>query len=90
MDTCYEIFLDIKVSEKQFTELLDMARQYHHNTSIERAAPYVNGYTEIVFEDYYERGEVDEQDGNEQVGTAKIDKVIFNEEARNIIYRSAI
>ena len=88
MDTCYEIYLNITVNEKQFDELLSALREHSPDISVEREASYAEGYTEIVFSDEYVRGETDKQDGNEQVGTAKIDKVIYNAETGNIIYVS--
>lgn len=87
MDTCYEIFLDITVSEEQFNELVEKARQYS-DKYIERETYYSDEYTEIVFADEYEKGEINEHDSLEQVGTAKIDKIIFNPETLNIIYVS--
>lgn len=87
MDTCYEIFLDITVSEEQFDELVEKARQYS-DKYIERETYYSDEYTEIVFADEYEKGEINEHDSLEQVGTAKIDKIIFNPETLNIIYVS--
>lgn len=87
MDTCYEIFLDITVSEEQFNELIETARQ-HSDVLIERETYYSDGYTEIVIADMYEKGCINEHDGLEQVGIAKIDKVIYNPETFNILYVS--
>ncbi len=87
MDTCYEIFLDITVSEEQFNELIEEAKQYT-DTYMERETFYSEGYTEIIFADAYKKGETSKYDGLEQVGTAKIDKVIYNPETLHIIYVS--
>lgn len=87
MDTCYEIFLDITVSEEQFDELIENARQ-RSDVLIERETYYSDGYTEIVIADMYEKGGINEHDGLEQVGIAKIDKVIYNPETFNILYVS--
>lgn len=87
LDTCYEIFLDITVSEERLNELIGNARQ-RSDVLIERETYYSNGYTEIVFADMYEKGCVNEHDGLEQVGIAEIDKVIYNPETFNILYVS--
>lgn len=86
-DVCYEIFLDITVSQEQFGNLIERAKQYS-DVYTETAADYAEGYTEIVFSDAYQRGELDEYDGLEQVGTAAIDKVIYRTDTCNIIYVS--
>ena len=86
-DTCYEIFLDITVSEAQFNELVDKAEQYS-DTYIKTDAYYSEAYTEIVFTDVYEIGGINKHDDLQQVGWADIDKVIYNPESFNIIYVS--
>ena len=84
-DTCYEIFLDITVSEEGLQELIANAR-ISFSTFITRDAPYCDGYIEMVFKDYYERWSVEEQsDGFEQVGWADIDKLIYNPDTGNVI-----
>lgn len=87
MDTCYEILLDVTVSEEQFNDLIEIARQYS-DTHTEKDAYYIEGYTEIVFSDVYEQGSTNKHDGLEQVGYAAIDKVIYNTDTYNIIYVS--
>lgn len=87
MDTCYEIFLDITVSEEQFNELIENARQCS-DVLIERETYYSEGYTEIVIADMYEKGDINEHDGLEQVGIAEIDKVVYNPETFHILYVS--
>ncbi len=87
MDTCYEIFLDINVSEEQFDEFIENARQCS-DVLIERETYYSDGYTEIVFADMYEKGCINNYDGLEQVGIAKINKLIYNPETLNILYVS--
>ncbi len=42
----------------------------------------------MVYCDEYEKGNTDKQDRSEQVGTAKIDKVLYNVETLDIIYVS--
>ena len=57
LDTCYEIFLDITVSEERLNELIGNARQ-RSDVLIEKETYYSNGYTEIVFADMYGRSNV--------------------------------
>lgn len=76
----YEVFLDITVEEEEFESLLEKARAYS-DTYEEQEAVYCDGYTEIVFEDYYERRE-----GSGTVGWADIQKVIYNPDTNNIVY----
>ena len=84
-DTCYEIFLDLTVTEEQFAALILCAEGYS-DTRVTQAAYYDEAYTEIIFTDVYERWEADEADGLEQVGWADVDKVIYNPETRNVIF----
>ncbi len=88
-DVCYEVFLDITVTEEQMGALIEEARSYS-DSYCEQDAWYAEGYVEIVFEDEYNRGEPGEEqeDGLEQVGWATVDKVIYNEETLNIIFVS--
>ena len=83
MDICFEIFLDISVSEEQFGQLLADARS--HGEYTEKEAYYCDGYFEIVFQDDYEiyRGK---DDLTENVGWADIEKVVYNSETLTIIY----
>lgn len=85
LDTCYEIFLDVTVSEEQLDAILDRAKQYSEDYA-EHSADYCEGYTEIVFSNVYERGDVDAQDDLEQVGWADIEKIIYNPDTRNVVY----
>lgn len=87
LDTCYEIFLDITVTEEEFNTLITAAKEYSDSYA-ERTVPYADGYTEIVFCDEYAQGNVDKQDHSEQAGTAKIDKILYNAEMLNMIYVS--
>lgn len=80
MDLCYEVFLDLTVSEAQLEELLAQTRA--RGGSYEQAAYYAEGYYEIVFSDDYEAC------GEENVGWATIDKVIYNAESLNVIFES--
>ena len=79
MDVCYEVFLDITVEENEFNRLLESARTYSKDYT-EQPASYGDGYIEIVFKDYYEKG------GGEQVIWADIEKVIYHPDTKNIIY----
>lgn len=79
MDTCYEIFLDITVTKSQFDELLsDVIDQG-------QACYYSEGFYEVVFEDSYD---IFTEDDNAQqvVGYADIEKVIYNPETYRIVY----
>lgn len=84
-DICYEIFLDLTVTEEQFTVLIERAEGYS-DARTSRTAYYDEAYTEIIFTDVYERWEAEDNDGAEQVGWADIDKIIYNPDTRNIIY----
>ncbi len=80
-DTCYEVFLDITVSEEQFQMLIAEAKSENRN-KYEKSAYYAAGYQEIVFADEYEIY------GDGYVGYSTIDKVIYNPETFNIVYES--
>lgn len=84
MDVCYEIFLDITVSEEQFNKLIADAKSYP-DFECEQYTYYAEGYKEIIYEDYYY---VYHYEGERQanVGGAHIEKIIYNEETLNIIY----
>ena len=81
MDSCYEVFLDITVSQEQFDALIKQAKS-ENRKSHEKSAYYADGYREIVYVDEYEGF------GDGYVGYATIDKVIYNPETLNIIYES--
>ena len=87
LDTCYEVFLDITVTEEQFEDLISKAKS--HGEFVEQDTWYANGYTEIVFEDDYHLGHgyfEDCADVTPTVGWATIEKVIYNSKTLNIIY----
>lgn len=84
MDICYEIFLDITVSEEQFNKLLADARNYP-DYKYGQNAYYDDGYIEIVYKDYYSIYHR-EEDIVANVGGANIEKIIYNKETLNIIY----
>ena len=52
LDLCYEIFLDLTVTEEQLESILSEARE--NMPLSERDAYYAQGYREIVFEDHYD------------------------------------
>lgn len=86
LDICYEIFLDITVTEEQCSALIQEAEAYSAD-AMSRIAFYDESYTELVFTDVYEPMESDApSDGSEQVGWADIDKIIYNPDTCNIIY----
>lgn len=79
MDTCYEIFLDITVTESQFEELLSEIIGQGEECY------YSEGCYEVVFEDSYDI--FTEEDSTQQVvGYADIEKVIYNPETYRIVY----
>ena len=79
MDTCYEIFLDITVTEEQFEEFLsDKADQA-------KEAYYAEGYYEIVMEDSYDVY-ADDKDDEQAVGYADIEKIVYNPETHHIVF----
>ncbi len=80
MDICYEIFVDISVTEEQFEQLIAEAKACPKYKG-EKAAYYCDGYKEIVYQDYYD---VFSKKGN--VGWADIEKIIYNSEMLNIVY----
>ena len=84
MDICYEIFLDISVTEKQFEKLIYEAKQSPRYIG-ERAAAYCEGYFEIVFQDYYEISDFD-SDTAKNVSWADIEKIVYNPKTLNIVY----
>ena len=84
MDICYEIFVDISVTEEQFYQLIKNAED-HPDYLYKKDAYYSTGYTEIVFQDSYEIYHR-EDDVEPNVGWADIEKVIYNPETLNIIY----
>lgn len=79
MDTCYELFLDITVTQDQFDALLSGL------TGDDPKAYYAPGYYEIVFEDSYDVYEK-EGSGEPVVGFADIEKIIYNPELRRIVF----
>ncbi|MBE6130666.1 MAG: hypothetical protein E7183_03015 [Erysipelotrichaceae bacterium] len=84
MDICYEIFLDITVSEEQFNEILSDARNYSEY-QYEQNAYYDDRYIEIVYKDYYSIYPYPDE-GERGVGSAYIKKIIYNKETLNVIY----
>lgn len=82
MDICYEIFVDITVTEDQFDQLITEAKSHAHD---EKAAYYCDGYEEIVFQDTYDV--YSGKNGDEKnVGWADIEKIVYNSETLNIVY----
>ena len=84
MDICYEIFVDISVTEEQLDRLIASAKE-HPDYRCEKEAYYADGYTELVFEDSYEIYHR-EADIEPNVGWADIEKIIYNAETLNVIY----
>jgi hypothetical protein len=85
MDICYEIFLDITVSEEQLNEILSSARA-NEKFIREQMAFYADGYSELVFEDYYSICRWDDPSFGINVDWADIDKIIYNEESLNVVF----
>ena len=85
-DICYEIFVDISVTEEQFNQLINNAKA-NPDYLYEKDAYYSDGYKEIVFQDYYKIYHR-EDDVEPNVGWADIEKVVYNPETLNIIYVS--
>ena len=86
LDLCYEIFLDLTVTEEQLESILSEARE--NMPLSERDAYYAQGYREIVFEDHYEMISSDQEyvDSAANVGWADIEKVIYDPEALNVVF----
>ena len=82
LDDCYEIFLDITVTEDQLARLLDEAKMFPDYIG-EKEAYYGDGYAEIVYEDFYVTAP--QKDGA-KVGWADIEKIVYNPETLNVIY----
>ena len=78
LDSCRELFLDLTVTEEQFSALIEEARS---GVYLERECYYAEGYYEIVYCDEYETFADDDR-----VGLACIEKVIYNSETNNVIY----
>lgn len=85
LDTCYEILLDVTVSEEQLSEILSKYGEGNESVTI-KDAWYCEGYIEIVFEDEYQR--YIRETGEEAVGWATIDKIIYNPATLNVIFVS--
>ena len=83
MDICYEIFLDLTVSQEALSQILSEARANPSYTG-ERKAYYCDGYSEIVFEDFYEIHEKEEEKKN--VGWADIEKIVYHLKSGNVIF----
>ena len=89
--TCTEVFLDITAGEEQLEQIINDANNSEKITS-KRQAFYDPDYTEIVFRDDYEmsyEGKEGLNSGNEKarkVGSADIEKIIYNRKTRNIIF----
>ncbi len=87
MDVCYEIFVDLTVTEEQLEELLARARQ--SEPAREQDAYYAEGYREMVFQDEYEILPESLQSGHRyqgQVGRADIEKLVYNPQTLNIVF----
>ncbi len=83
LDYCCEEFLDLTVTEEQLQDLLDKARS--EDVLVEREAYYAEGYYEIVHNDYY-RIDEQEENGVELVAWARISKLIYNPQTRNVVF----
>ena len=87
MDVCYEILVDLTVTEEQLEELLARARQY--GPVREQDAYYAEGYREMVFQDVYEIYPESLQSGHRyrgQVGWADVEKIVYNPQALNVVF----
>lgn len=82
MDDCYEIFLDLTVTEEQFDDLISQAKA-HALFPQEKEAYYAEGYYEIVILNDSYSGE---HGGINNVGWAAIEKVIYNPKTYHIVY----
>ena len=79
MDTCYEIFLDISVTESQFYSLL--GSQLNEG----KQCYYASEFYEVVFQDFYEVYN-DEFNDVQVVGYADIEKIIYNPTTFQIVF----
>lgn len=78
MDVCYEIFLDITVTESQFDELLSDVM----SNSVK--CYYSDGFHEVVFQDSYT---IFNDDQNQAVvGYADIEKIVYNPDTYRIVF----
>lgn len=84
LDICYEIFLDVTVTEAQLSQLISEAKS-NSEFVCEKSAYYCDGYFEIVLQDNYEIYHR-EDDSTLNVGWADIEKVIYNPETLNVIF----
>ncbi len=84
MDICYEIFLDITVSEEQMAQLIASAKSA--GSCYEQAAYYADGYRELVFCNEYALHPHPDEDDVPRVWQANVKKVIYNLQTNNIIY----
>ncbi len=79
MDTCYEIFLDVTVTESQFFTLLGSLLNNG------KQCYYASGFYEVVFQDSYEVYN-DEFNNVQVVGYADIEKIVYNPTTFQIVF----
>ena len=84
MDICYEIFLDVSLSEEELLEILSEARA-DERFLCEREAYYADGYFEIIFEDHYEIWGGDGE-ARKNVGTADVEKIVYDPKTHNAVF----
>ena len=87
MDVCYEIFLNLTVTQEQLQTLLSDIRQL--SGWREQEAWYAEGYCEIVFHDSYSLCPDSAQKTNlSNVWNARIEKVVYHPQTGHIVFES--
>lgn len=84
MDICYEVYVDVIMSETQLEETLRAAIDAR-GLRFERDAYYADGFYEFVFEDEYMTYETNE-DGEKCVGWATVEKIVYNPTTCEVIF----
>lgn len=79
--TVYEIFLDITVSESEFAEIISRVNADSREKTI-KGAYHSTEYKDIIFSNKFEYL----NDGYTDLDEANIEKVIYNESSRRIIF----
>lgn len=81
MDICYEVYLDVVMTEAQLEETLQTVLSA--GNPYDRETYYAEGFYELVFEDEYS---IYEESEGENVGWATIEKLVYNPTTGEVIF----
>ena len=79
---CYEVFIDITLSENEFSEMLSSVNADSRKKSVKDAF-HSPGYKDVIFYDEYE---FSDETSFDAVESAHIEKVIYSEAESRIIF----